>query len=222
MLNRLAAPLSDAGGGGDGLRAGTAPSMRHPSRFCWRHRARCRTTRAFRCSSTARRWPAAARRRPRRWRRSSRGTAGRRQWRDGIYPFHHYHTLRARGAGLRRTGRRGCCSAGRAGGEVVFAAGDVAVLPAGTGHCRLSDDAGLLVVGAYPPGQRADICREAADAGDAGADRGACRRRRRTRSGIRRASRRSGATARRPGIINLLSTARLYRSGCGHAPGPER
>ncbi|MDP2296112.1 MAG: cupin, partial [Pseudolabrys sp.] len=44
--------------------------------------------------------------------------------------------------------------------------GDVAVLPAGTGHQRLSDTGGLVVIGGYPPDGTYDLCR-----GDHPADR---------------------------------------------------
>lgn len=48
-------------------------------------------------------------------------------------------------------GERGC--------HPIRLGGDVLILPAGTGHKRLSASRNLLVVGAYPPGQTWDLCR---------------------------------------------------------------
>jgi uncharacterized protein YjlB len=79
-------------------------------------------------------------------------------WRNGIYDFAHYHSRTHEVLGLAH-GKVLVRFGGARGRVIELKAGDVAILPAGTGHERIEASADLLVVGAYTSPKLYDECR---------------------------------------------------------------
>jgi uncharacterized protein YjlB len=79
-------------------------------------------------------------------------------WRNGIYPFAHFHSTAHEVLGIAR-GEARVRFGGDAGRVLTVRPGDVVVIPAGVGHQNLGSSADLLVVGAYPGGMDWDLCR---------------------------------------------------------------
>ena len=101
-------------------------------------------------------------------------------WRDGIYPYHHFHSIAHEVLGV--AAGEATVLFGGAGGEAVrIGPGDVVVIPAGVGHCNQGSSADFRVVGAYPggadwdlrrgdPAERAEVLRNLAAVPMPGAD----------------------------------------------------
>jgi uncharacterized protein YjlB len=89
-----------------------------------------------------------------------------RSWRDTIYDFVHYHSQVHEALGVAQ-GRAEVEFGGVKGRRLRLAAGDVAILPAGTGHRLISSSKDFLVVGAYPPKGTYDECTDTRNRPDA-------------------------------------------------------
>jgi uncharacterized protein YjlB len=88
-------------------------------------------------------------------------------WRDGVHPFHHFHSSAHEVLGVAR-GEASVLFGGPGGQVLTVRAGDVVVVPAGVGHCNQGQSDDLLIVGAYPDnGARPDLRRGKAGEHDA-------------------------------------------------------
>jgi uncharacterized protein YjlB len=83
-------------------------------------------------------------------------------WRHGIYDYVHYHSRIHEVLGIAR-GQGKVQFGGLKGRTVGVKAGDVAILPAGTGHQCLAASDDFLVIGAYPPNGTYDECTKSED-----------------------------------------------------------
>ncbi len=79
-------------------------------------------------------------------------------WRNGIFAYPHYHSMIHEAMGIAR-GRAKVRFGGKKGKEIDVGVGDVMILPAGTGHELITQTQELVVIGAYPPTGKYNLCR---------------------------------------------------------------
>lgn len=92
------------------------------------------------------------------------------QWRYGLLDFDHFHSTAHEALGVFR-GEAHIRLGGPNGQELDVVAGDVMILPAGTGHASLSSSDDFEMVGAYPPGQEWEVERGDPDRVEAARER---------------------------------------------------
>lgn len=87
-------------------------------------------------------------------------------WKNGLYDYHHFHSSSHEALGI-ANGAVEVELGGEGGKTLTLEAGDLIVLPAGTGHKRVNASDNLVVIGAYPAGQEHyDICRHKKDSSE--------------------------------------------------------
>lgn len=79
-------------------------------------------------------------------------------WVNGIFSYHHYHS-NAHEVLAVISGTADVLFGGEEGDQLSVSAGDVVLIPAGTGHCRISSSGDFKVMGAYDRGRDHDLCR---------------------------------------------------------------
>lgn len=77
-------------------------------------------------------------------------------WRDGVYPYHHYHSTAHEGLGV-YAGTATVQFGGDDGISHKVGAGDTIIIPAGVAHKCLEQSEDFAVVGFYPRGQKVDM-----------------------------------------------------------------
>jgi uncharacterized protein YjlB len=77
-------------------------------------------------------------------------------WRNGLYPFHHYHSTAHEALGI-YSGWVKAQFGGPDGRIFTIETGDVVIIPAGVAHKNIDQSQDFKVAGAYPVGQIPDM-----------------------------------------------------------------